>query len=501
MITQISFSLVTVLIGWASLWPLRSRLGSVAYHLAAFPTGLMGWGFVASVSIALHTGYSWVLACASLLAFCGALFAAGTWISRSERPAEKPVALWSFAVWALVIGGFTAVMAAWGISAYSHDGWAQYELYSWPLFDNGTAAIKLLGERMLIPSAFHAAYHLFGGEFAGFVYPVLSLHIAALVGFGTARAARPAGRAAALVVPLVVVTVMVGHVTYLFMSIYVHSHTISALYLLMAGLGIKYAFERANASGSQPVLSPSWLLFAGIGLAGIFLARPDGPAYAMAAVLLAAFALVRSRAGREETGWFFAPTVILAGAYTAATILNQGMWTTEKISATTLIGFTALYAAIWAGLRFVPLARSDWLASGNNTLALLVALESVGLVWLFRILGEQANATIFAMTTNLLEQGGWRSFWPLITAMVVVSMVLRPNLRRESFTTALLFYAAQFFVIAFAVHGVTHPGRLGWGDSFNRVAFHSVPLIYLYLGVYVAGLTCTLWAPRTRTES
>jgi len=197
----------------------------------------------------------------------------------------------------------------------------------------------------------------------------------------------------------------------------------------------------------------------------------------------------------------FAPVVVLAGAYTMATIINQGIWTTPKIGAGTLIGFTVLYAVIWALLRFVPFSRLDWLATGTNTLALLVAVESIALVWLFRVLGEQANTTIFTMMTNLLEQGGWRSFWPLITAMVIVSVVLSPREGRHPFTTALLFYAAQFFVIAFAVHGVTHPGRLGWGDSFNRVAFHSVPLIFAYLGVYAAGLTRTLGAGKTRTET
>jgi len=501
MMPQLAFVAVTVATGWAALWPLRSRVGAAGYHLAAFPTGLLGWGLVATAALALRTGYSWLLAGTVLIAFAAAFFALARHALRAEEPGTRPLPAWTFAAWALVLGAFTGAMASWGISVFSHDGWAQYELYSWPLFDTGAGSLVMLGQRMLLPPAFHAAYHLFGGEFAGFVYPVLSLHVAVLVGAVTARAARAAGRWTALALTAVVVTAMVAHVTYLFMSIYVHSHTISALYLLLAGAGIMYAHESAQRAGHGAPLSPAWLLVAGTGVAGIFLSRPDGPAYAMAAVLLGGYALVSARADRRGISMLFAPVVVLAGAYTMATIINQGIWTTPKIGAGTLIGFTVLYAVIWALLRFVPFSRLDWLATGTNTLALLVAVESIALVWLFRVLGEQANTTIFTMMTNLLEQGGWRSFWPLITAMVIVSVVLSPREGRHPFTTALLFYAAQFFVIAFAVHGVTHPGRLGWGDSFNRVAFHSVPLIFAYLGVYAAGLTRTLGAGKTRTET
>lgn len=502
MISQVSFAIVTMLVGWAALWPIRGRLGAGGYHLATFPTGLLGWGFVATVALALRAGYSWPLVIVSLAAFSAAFFAAGTWIARAEET-HVPVPWWSFALWMLVLGGFTAVMARWGISVYSHDGWAQYELYSWPLFDNGVAALIMLGDRMLVPTAFHAAYHLFGGEFAAFVYPVLSLHVALLVGYGTARVARSAGVAAAIAVPVAVVVTMVAQVTYLFMSIYVHSHMPSAVYLLLAGVGIKHAFDAAVtlSDADPPVLSPSWLLVGGIGVAGVFLSRPDGPAYAVAAVLLATHALVSTRARHAEIDWFVGPVVVLATAYTAATVLNAGLWTSPKIDATTLIGFTALYALIWGILRFVPISRVDLLARGNNLLVVLVALDVLALVVLFGVLGEQADQTLYTMRTNLLELGGWRAFWPLITAMVLTSVVFYARLGRDRFTTALLFYAFQFFVIAFAVHSVTHPGRLGWGDSFSRVAFHSVPLIYLYLGVYTAGLIRTLSARGNRIRT
>ena len=45
-----------------------------------------------------------------------------------------------------------------------------------------------------------------------------------------------------------------------------------------------------------------------------------------------------------------------------------------------------------------------------------------------------------------------------------------------------LFAIAQFFAIALVVFGVAHPGRLATADSFNRVAFHMVPVAMWYIG-------------------
>lgn len=499
MIPQLSFALVTLIVGWVALWPLRARLGPGLYHLAALPTGLLGWGFVASVSIALSAGYTWPLAAGSLLVFSAVFYAVSAAATRHEQAVPK-VAPWTFLVWALVIAAFTAVMASWEIAVFSHDGWAQYELYSWPLFDKGNAAAIMLGHRMLIPSAFHAAYHLFGGEFASFVYPVLSLHIALLVGLTTMKVARPRGVTAAVLTATVVVVTMVGHVTYLFMSIYVHSHAPTALYLLLAAIGVKHAFDDAVTDSGVRRLRPSGALLAGIGLAGTFLSRPDGPAYGMAILLLAGYALLYSRARRNETTLIIGPTVVLGGAYILATIVNRGMWTSPKIDASTVLMFLALYTAIWVVYRFVPLSRCRWLSAGTNLIALVIAVEAVGLVWLFRVLDAQAVRTLLTMGENLLSQGGWRSFWPAATAMLVVSIVFRARTGRDRFTSALLFYLVQFFVIAFVVHGTSHPGRLGWGDSFNRVAFHAVPLIFLYLGVYAGGLVRAFAPPAENTE-
>ena len=35
------------------------------------------------------------------------------------------------------------------------------------------------------------------------------------------------------------------------------------------------------------------------------------------------------------------------------------------------------------------------------------------------------------------------------------------------------------------MHVTLHPGHLGWTDSFNRIAFHAVPLVWWLVGALV----------------
>jgi len=47
------------------------------------------------------------------------------------------------------------------------------------------------------------------------------------------------------------------------------------------------------------------------------------------------------------------------------------------------------------------------------------------------------------------------------------------------------------------VHGISHEGRIGVGDSFNRVAFEAFPVIVWYGGALVARV---LAGPRGASE-
>jgi hypothetical protein len=114
----------------------------------------------------------------------------------------------------------------------------------------------------------------------------------------------------------------------------------------------------------------------------------------------------------------------------------------------------------------------------------------VGALILARWEAFMAAGTI--MLGNLARNGDWDWFWFFASGLVLVTLVFY-GVRRHAAQSAMLLYAiAQFLVVALVVHGISHPGHPGFTDSFNRVAFHSVPLIWWLfgsmLGAAVAGV-------------
>lgn len=480
MVPQLALVGCSLAIGWASLWPIRTSLGPWGFHGAAMPTGLLAWSMPAIVAIALHREYSPLLVLVSIALWIVLIAGAGMLFGRPRQAEQAAPQWWTFALVAAAYLALAALIASWGIAVYSHDGWAQYTLSGWLLHDAGEASHILVAQRMLSLSAIQAAYATFGGEFDSVVFPTMALATTGLVALGTLWASERLPRLVRGVLALGVVTLMATTPTFAFMSLYFHSHMITAMFLLLAVIAVWRGTRDEDGNGA-------WIFVAGLAATGVVLARPDGPAYVFIIVLTLVAAMLRARCDVKRYDAFFLMPALLLGLYTVATIIQRGMWTSSKISAMQMLEFAALYVIAWAVLRFVPWQRSDWLTYRTNTLALILSTEAIVIVWVFRRIGMQGVKTLENMLVNLLQNGGWRSFWWFMAAFLIISVALKAA-RRDPFTGYVLFAASQFAVIALIIHGVAHPGRLGWGDSFNRVAFHAVPLLYLYLGMHAAGL-------------
>ncbi len=90
------------------------------------------------------------------------------------------------------------------------------------------------------------------------------------------------------------------------------------------------------------------------------------------------------------------------------------------------------------------------------------------------------------MMRNLIHRGGYNSLWVFAAGLVVLAIVFS-GLRSNRLVRHALVSLALFFVAASVVHGLTHVGRASWGDSFSRVSFHVVPVVFMLLG-YVGAL-------------
>lgn len=482
-------ALCTLVIGWIALLPLRGWMGSLGYHVCAIPVGVLGWSVVASVSMALRSGWSMTLVVCSLALWWALVWAAAVFVGSPARRRSKQVSetpWWTYLVVFVAVMSVSAVFAWVGVSAFSADGWSQYEPDGIILHESGMTSPRALGNRMVVVSALHAAYHFFGGEFTHVIQPVLGLVTALLVATGIWWATLESLRGLTRVAVVAVTTLaMLSNAVYAFHSVYLHSHMVSAMFLILAVVALLRASEQA--------VNPGWLVVAGFGTAGLLLARPDGAAYALVPVLVAGALLMRAKAPARMTDAFFGPLFGVVALVIAGGIIQHGVWWTRKLSLGTLALFLGLYALAWLFVRVIsPGDRLVWARTGVNALRLLVATDAIILLAVWQRWTESVMLSLTNMMSNLLVTGGYRSFWPAMGSVLVVSTALRPRSTRHPFTAYAFFALVQFMVIAFVVHGVRHPGRIGWGDSFTRVSFQAVPVFYLYMGLYLSELVRAL---------
>lgn len=472
--------------GLVGLAPARGRLGRWGYHLAAFPLGLAGWALAASVA-ACAGGFTVPVVAGSLATWTAAL-AATTWRIARRLPPGEAVPWWSTV---LAVTGTLA--AAWGvarvgIATYSADGWQQYELLSMLLADTGHLDPSTVGRRMLLPLGLHAGNRAFGGELLYVVFPVLALYTAVILGWAVSRSARSRGRGSRYAaVGVCAAALMATTSSFAFHATFLHTHMLSAMYLLLAVVALAEAFEPVLLAGTGTP-SAAWLAVAGVATAALVLARPDGPAYGVLLVASAAALFVRTGWDARAVLAFWAPLCGVFGVVFGLTWVPLGAWTSDKLDWTTGMAFVALYAAAaavpWVASRTEAAA---WLRAGTNTLRALAIVSALALAAIAAIRPEGVAETLAYWAGNLLVHGGWQRTWPFAAGVGILVAAL-PAWRRRPFTPYVLYSVAQFLAIALAIHSLTQPGRPGWGDSFNRVAFHVVPLVFLLFGRYAGAV-------------
>jgi len=489
----VTLAVVSLVVGWAALAPVRHRMGALGYHLAALPVGLMGWTFVTGIALALRTGFGVALVTTGLVTWVFVVGAFCWWVSRGgDRFAPGPP-LWTHVVVLAVLVAFSWTIAAAGITAYSADGWSQYVPDGQALSETGLTTGRALGHRLVLLTSVHAGYYTLGGEFPHVIHPVMGLVTAALVFAGVWWASVRSRLWVRIALSSAITGLLVSNAVYLFMSLYIHSHMISAMYLLTAVVAIERAmgWPGSDARGERAV-EPAWLAVAGLAGAAVLLGRPDGAAYSLIPLLIATAVLVRAHAPARAVDAYFAPLVGVSAFVALGAIAQKGIWESDKLSGWMLLAFIVAEGLAWIVVRLLAGRDLGWLSRGANAIRLAVALNVPVLTVVWRRAGEQGAAALQNMSANLLQQGGYRFAWPYAAGVIVLSLALRPKATRHPYTAYALYAILQFFGIALAVHMLQHPGRLGWGDSFNRVAFHILPVVYLYAGMYVSELTATL---------
>ena len=486
LLTHLSIPLTSLLVGWMALWPTRRQLGALGYHLSAYPVGLLSCVAVTATSTLRGHPLDWTsvalgLAVYVLLGWVTAR-AAGTGMSDQVRPAGVPA--WTFAVAALAATGASAVLAASQLTVVSGDSWNSYWPRGLQLARDGVFTAPILAERGVLIPSLNAIHTLFGGDWLYVAYPMLAANMLLLLVYALVR--RPgSGRTSKVGAWVASGTLAFLLTTPLFVShaFYVHSHLLSATYLLLSLMAV----EQARSGGDVTPAKRSWLMIAGFSTAGLALTRPDGLAYALIPVLsaLALLTAASNTSRGRSTVVFFVPMIAPVLLTYLAAFLTLGLWESSKLGGHT----SAILVALLAACCLVPasvarlrssrarLMREDWILALTTAGASLVILVVAALRWdMFRLAVLNAGS-------NLFMTGAWWHVWYAFAALLLLTVLSGDALRPGSATRRVFLSIALFFVVAVVVHGTSHVGRVGPTDSFNRVAFHIVPVILWYAGM------------------
>lgn len=510
MVRDIAIAVLTMGWGVITLGPLRTRITPAIALVAAWPVGLLCWSLAAAIHSLTATGFSpWLTPLfGTIAAFAVALGLAriahrvGSLDRTAVEPGPRSQATRSFAyplqvISALAVSGILgASFSAAGAFFFTADSWGGYASTAVRLADTGVLFERVMSERAALIPSVTAGYRAFGGEWPYSIYPLTAVATVLLLALLLMQDRNEPSARRGLAGKLSALAAAAGLVAVPFFMVnafYVHSHLLTALYLLLATGAV--AFAARDEHGAL-----AWLALAGVGAAGIALARPDGFVYAL--VPLAAGSSIALRAGAHASrrvAALYAPHFALVLTVFGAAYVRNGVWVSPKLSgrlALAMIGAHIVAGTfVWVLSRWAPARR----VAGRYSLAVLLGLFAAGFAGLM-LLSDLAPQVAQTMSGNLLREGLWFSLWYLVPGLVILGSAITLLDSDESMVTISAWTIVAFFSAAFAVHGTQHAGHLGWTDSFNRIAFHIVPVVFLCMGAIIAWAVTNLSIPRLRGE-
>lgn len=470
--------LVTTAIGWVALWPSRRSLDALSYHLYAFPVGLIAWTAAGATTTLFSLDFRGMQVAVGVVVFI-ACVGGVQWLGRSKPTGEAP----AWRTFLVAAGALTALCIVVILAGYTIGNWDSIEHYEgagiW-LYDTGNLSPRIMGNwSPLIPSM-HAANRLMGGDFNYVPYPVVAAHVLVLLALVLYRF----GLASLPKVPRALLTagavlLLVTRPPFAYHALYVHSHMISAAYLLAALVALRHASENGDDRAS-------WVTLSALSVVGLALTRPDGLAYAFVPITIAGLVALESGWTLNERVRYAVLLWVPAALPYAACWYRFGFWGSPNLPADGAAAVFGVMLFALLVLAFLPALKRVATLFSDRSLSISVLTALLALTPLvLEFKAGSLTATLRNMAGNLAYYGGYENLWYAIAGAVLVALAF-PKLRRASDFSDLLGLALiEFFAIALVVHTAGHHGRLAAADSFNRVVFHTVPLFDWYVFAFV----------------
>lgn len=478
------FIFLSVLASWILLWSERNVLGWL-YHLVAFPIGLLLW--VVATSWSGITGFDYsgttILVAFSIFTIVGI----GNIFLRPSRTETNKLSVSSYVIFMVSILSLSWLFQKVGYTIAGWDSIVHYEIPGLTLMESGRYSSVLMGEWSPLLPSMHAANRFFGVDWTYVPYPILACNVLVLLGYGCYRFAFVQLPAKPRAIFAILIPLGLGSLpAFVFQALHVHSQMISALYLLVAILALRCAQQSSEGRGA-------FVVVAGFAMGGLSVARPDGLAYMFVPGTVAAILIAHDRWKVHEIAKFvFASLSCLLFSYICA-FVNLGLWESRKLSGKQAIALLMVSVLFSVVIFFLPLIRRRWPnVNAKRAIGLLACFgASVVVIGVALIKSSGFQIATSNMITNLLFTGGYGALWWGVFSGFLLSILFFGLLKKADFSDMLGVGIFLFFAIAIAVHSISFPGRLHPADSFNRVAFHILPIALWFLASFGASALVT----------
>ena len=489
-----------MIVGWVALLPMRQRLGAYAYHIAAVPAGILAAPLAAAVTTLIGRPLDIWSALAGAVLLVAVVWGLQRLAPSSATAAGLKVGPWSYAIAAGAMGLFSTAVGLFRYTVANADSYVSYWPLAVELTRTGVVNIRVFASRGAMLPSMGAIHAMFGSEWAYVIYPVLAATLLGWIAMTLwTGPLSGASRKTKTLVAGGAVLFLVLEPSFLFHSFFVHSHMMSALYLLMS-LSCLWMAVRPGSGREDGELETGYLILSGAFAAGFALTRTDGLAYVFVPIATAISVLTMSKVQWRRVAAFYAPLFFIVFTVFSAGYLNLGMWEDSKLSGRPALMILAVMAFSLAGPWIVEALDRvlPFRVSGERFIGILVCV-SVGLMLaVFAWKWDSSRLALNNTRINLFEgYGGYHFLWYAVVVLIVLSFFTRDALRRGSWTRWAFLAIALYYPIAGLIHGTSHAGRIGTGDSLNRVVFHAVPLIVWYVAAVVARI---LGPVRSRTR-
>jgi len=478
-----------VIVGWVALWPMRRRLGPFGYHIAALPIGILAAPLAAAFTTTVGRPLDALSATVGAVLLVAVLWGLQRLVLGTPALADSPVSPRSFAFAAGALGLFGTAVGLVRYTVANADSYVSYWPLAVELARTGVVNTRVFASRGTMIPSMGAIHALLGSEWAYVIYPMLAATLLAwMVLTLWTGPLSGASRKTKLLITGGAALFLALEPSFLFHSFFVHSHMMSALYLMMS-LSCLWMAVRPGSIREDGQLETGYLVLSGVFAAGFALTRTDGIAYMFVPIATAISVLTMSKVRWRGVAAFFVPLLFIVFTTFAAGYYRLGLWEDSKLSGKPALAILAVLALSVAGPwivetidRFLPFR-----VSGERFLGILVAVAFSLMLIVFALKWESSRLALNNTRINLFQgYGGYHYLWYAVVVLIVMSLIAGDALRRGTWTRWAFLAIALYYPIAGLIHGTSHAGRIGTGDSLNRVVFHALPLIVWYVAAVVA---------------